>query len=930
MKLHRLALRNYKGIQFVALEPRETGVTIVEGDNEAGKSSIAEAIWLIFEQNDDSSSLAVRNLKPVGRDSATEIELDVSSGPYRFVYSKRFHRSPRTELLVTAPRRETLSGREAHNRARQILDETIDRALWEALRIQQGASLEPIAPGQHQSLLGALDVAAGELLGGPREQTLFDRARVEYERCFTPSGREKAAGDAATAPGLRRSRDAALAEADAHAESIAALEERAMGCERLTLEIAALEAEHEQTRDRRRLLSAQVDDRRALVSALESASAKVTLLESARSEAASTMRTLHDSEAAIVPRRAALLAETAALAELAPLLEGHRADVERASSARDSAQTELNAAKAAVLAAESDVEVARRVLQADQMAERLERIERHEPDLRQLAKWLNECRIDRRSLQAIEAAETERSRLVSLRDAEGASIEVASLNEVTIEIDGRPAQVSAERPVKGKVPGETTLTLPGGITVRVRAGAHAREVEEQLTRASSALQTLLTQAGVESVDAARDLSHERVAIEERRRNLAESVKGDLRDLSADDLRQKLSRERQAIAEATGTRVDLPGLEQAKERLEALRIAASRAGDAVTVAFEQFEAAREELAACEAQNIHHQERVAALGEEITRAESELARLAERGTKEQLGQRLIECESALDAGREALAAARRALDAAPDASEELSAATAELARIEAALRRARELRAGDTAVLEEAGAQGLHGKLTAAEQRAAYAEEELEAYVRRAAAARLLFETLRCRRDEARENYSEPFRLKLESLGQVVFGPSFAVELNDDLSIARVGRDGITLEVGQLSVGVREQLSVLTRLACAALVSANGAPVVLDDVFGWADPKRLQDLGPILAQAAGEGQVLVFTCTPARFATVAPARVIALPGGRVTERAAAAEEQATSLPESESRRRVSPPVTVSPAKNQPALDLFAEAELSRSPN
>jgi len=115
-----------------------------------------------------------------------------------------------------------------------------------------------------------------------------------------------------------------------------------------------------------------------------------------------------------------------------------------------------------------------------------------------------------------------------------------------------------------------------------------------------------------------------------------------------------------------------------------------------------------------------------------------------------------------------------------------------------------------------------------------------------------------------------------------------------------------------------------------VSANGAPVVLDDVFGWADPKRLQDLGPILAQAAGEGQVLVFTCTPARFATVAPARVIGLPGGRVTERSAATEEQSTPGPEPESRRRIPPPVSVGAAKNQPALDLFAEAELSRSPN
>jgi hypothetical protein len=63
VKLHRISLRDYKGIRSVRIEPREQGVTIIEGDNEVGKSSIAEAIWLIFEQNDDSASQLVKSLK---------------------------------------------------------------------------------------------------------------------------------------------------------------------------------------------------------------------------------------------------------------------------------------------------------------------------------------------------------------------------------------------------------------------------------------------------------------------------------------------------------------------------------------------------------------------------------------------------------------------------------------------------------------------------------------------------------------------------------------------------------------------------------------------------------------------------------------------------------------------------------------------------
>ena len=105
MKFHRVSLRDYKAIRSFVIEPRETGVTIIEGENEVGKSSIAEALWLVFDQTDDSSSAAVRNLKPAGRDASTEVEVDVWTGQYRFTYFKRFHRGSRTEYRRGRDRR---------------------------------------------------------------------------------------------------------------------------------------------------------------------------------------------------------------------------------------------------------------------------------------------------------------------------------------------------------------------------------------------------------------------------------------------------------------------------------------------------------------------------------------------------------------------------------------------------------------------------------------------------------------------------------------------------------------------------------------------------------------------------------------------------------------------------------------------------------
>ena len=79
---------------------------------------------------------------------------------------------------------------------------------------------------------------------------------------------------------------------------------------------------------------------------------------------------------------------------------------------------------------------------------------------------------------------------------------------------------------------------------------------------------------------------------------------------------------------------------------------------------------------------------------------------------------------------------------------------------------------------------------------------------------------------------------------MFNKTFEVDLDDDLRIVRRTLDGDTLHVGQLSTGAVEQLGVISRLACAAIVSPDGggAPVVIDDALGWSDPDRPSACGP----------------------------------------------------------------------------------------
>ena len=109
---------------------------------------------------------------------------------------------------------------------------------------------------------------------------------------------------------------------------------------------------------------------------------------------------------------------------------------------------------------------------------------------------------------------------------------------------------------------------------------------------------------------------------------------------------------------------------------------------------------------------------------------------------------------------------------------------------------------------------------------------------------------------------------------MFGPTFTVEIDGALRVVRRTLDGTTLEVDQLSTGAREQLGVISRLACATIVSPDdgGAPVMIDDALGWSDPQRLQGMGAAIAVAGKQCQVVVLTCTPGRYSHVGSAQVI----------------------------------------------------------
>jgi len=72
-----------------------------------------------------------------------------------------------------------------------------------------------------------------------------------------------------------------------------------------------------------------------------------------------------------------------------------------------------------------------------------------------------------------------------------------------------------------------------------------------------------------------------------------------------------------------------------------------------------------------------------------------------------------------------------------------------------------------------------------------------------------------------------------------------------------------------------MGIVARLASAALVAKDDSvPVVIDDALGFTDPDRLIKMGTVFNAVGGDGQVIVLTCSPQRYAGVAGAHHIEL--------------------------------------------------------
>lgn len=874
MRILKIALRNYRGVSDRTVEFAPGGVTIVEGPNEIGKSSIAEAIDRIIEDLDSTSRQRIQAAKPVDRDVGPEVMIEAEAGPYAFRYRKRFIRDRVTELEILRPRPENHTGREAHERVQAILSETVDMALWKALRMQQGDVVGQAMLADQTSLSAALDRSAGEPPAGDEEVTLFGLVHAEYLQYWTETGRRKQA-----VTEMERAIERATQEIDRIEEAIRGIEADVEASVRLEAEARRLVERGAEQRSRLGEHQARVDALAKLEAGVETIQARFDSGRLAANEARRIEKARQDAISAVAAAKAAEERLDAAVREDGPQLEGAQARVDAADTAVAEARLEREAAKTLADGRQARLSQLR---DAADLASLLERSEHVAAALAALQAAAADAAlpVDTALLASIRdqhrTVELARARLEATRPL----VRVEAIADLVGVVDGLEVNLPAGTELERRVDQSVELTLTDIASLSVLVGAAGDLTSTELEAAEGQLGDLLRAAGATDLADAERLHKAREdaarTVTEQRRVLREN----LRDLTPDALEERIAglRGRMTEAEAPPAGEGDDDLEDVRRSAEEAQRALSATEQSVRAAEQEWQAARTRLAEIEVARSERNTELRLATEELERREAALAEERAAASDESAARSLRTAEGAEDALRAALEAARTELarEGPDQAREMLSNATQALARVDAETRQVQDELLEVTTRLRDHGEDGLAEDLQEAVADHDQAELELRRYQAHAAARKLLYETLRAEREAARRSYVAPLRREIENLGKIVFGPDFAVELDDlDLSVVSRTLLGRTIPYKSLSIGAQEQIALISRLACATIVAPDGGvPVIIDDALGNSDPQRLEAMGAVLAVAGRQSQIIVLTCQPDRYEHVGGAQIVRL--------------------------------------------------------
>jgi hypothetical protein len=851
--LESIAIQDFRKLaDRLVIDGFEPGLNIIAGPNEAGKSTIAEAIRTVFLERYKVSTLGaiVPSHRPDGQPT---VEVKFSVGGVPHVLKKSFVRRSRCELRIGT---QSFAEDEAEEKLAELLGFSrtergaskpehagIPGLLW----VRQGQTDKVRDSGGHA--FGYVRDALAQLSGGDAasgEDALIRAVSAERGKLLTRTSKSTGAlAQTETELAAKRGERHALSESKtAFDEDINRL--------------ASLQAEHDDAKRKRpwdalEQKAAQAQERAKASAELERVQRELSqqhaLVQSQHANLMQQEQAARDLERAVEHDRRALQGAQSAVAEANDAHARAAIAVADAQKHHDDAHTAHERANAAVTA--SDLDQQSELYRADiaRQEDALTRASAAHADIHALTEQAARVEIDAKKLARLRKLTDTMLPLQVRKDAALTRIEYRLSRAITVDgvtIDGS-GELRLER--------ETALSLPGVGELIVKPGeTDLSSLIDELRTLESEHARLLLALGVSSVADAnlRDEQWQRLTSEKAthaRMLEHHAPKG------IESLRDELVQARARLAATGERRAKLPDVANAMPLADA-----KSAFDTARIALDNVRASQ--VAAAE------KKASAAAGEQAVRERLSVneARLADPAfvrDREARQSQLVEKDTLLKGYARELDECGKKLAAAqlddPAAEAKRYAKSADILRQEQAERQNRiaQLRGS----LEARGAEGIGEKLALAEASVEQLDSRHQQLRLRADALDLLESVLVKERDTAIATLRAPLTQRLGLYLKRVF-PAGELSVDDGLTPVSLARGEQPETLDSLSFGTQEQLGILARLAYADLLQAAGRPTLLlfDDAVVHTDDARREGIKRALLEAAKRHQILVLTCHP----------------------------------------------------------------------
>lgn len=865
MIIRRIEVRNFrKLLEPVVVEGLRPGVTLIAGENEDGKSTLVEAIRTAFFVKHNITGELADAMQPYSSNVRPEVRIDFELDGQICRLFKAYCQRPQAELVTDTG---TFNGSAAEEELCRLLrvslskrirkdDQHEHEGVFGMFWVEQAKSLvlEPNVAGR-TSILEALQKEVGDVLGGKRGQRLIAEVRRRREELLTATSKP-------------RGRYAAAAQAilDISTE-VAAVEGQLANHTRATEELAICLRRLDQYQR-----EGAVDAARERLHAAQRAHDQVVGLQAAFRDADLALQTAEARRqfAAGRAEQRAQLVDTIAVADvtLKKLGESMEAERNRVSGLRG----KLESKEQALANAEEQLAKVEQELKRSEAADRLATARNRLARLQQDHIAAIAASQERESALAVAAGiKVEKSNVNQLRRLHEAVTNArARLESVAtqIEISVVPGAnvLLGNEPVLGEqrrtLTRATVIEAPGSMRLAIFPGAVVGNPQAELEAATRDLDDILQRLGATSLADAEDQFERRAAALSRAdastRVLAAHAPQGVEDLSLQIAATASGVQALESLVADGSQIEPTEL---SVQVGVLRQRQATSKESVDAARREVEQTRFELnGAINAETaaaVRHSHQQALCTQYRERLTSERALVSD----DELGASLLRATQETKVAEIALSASRRALDQAnPEAvAQESRLATAAYERIETEIAGLREKAIRLESELRVSGGLGLGEQRDDLQSRLAAAHSEAGRIERQAKSLDLLLRVLLDAESAVKEQFLQPVTERVQAYLKILLP---GTELSFDENINIVGlRRGATVEPFQsLSVGTREQLAVLTKLAFAELLQEHGHPaaVLLDDAIVFADDERFERMLRILDKAAEKLQVIVFTC------------------------------------------------------------------------